>query len=183
MKNIFLQSIRFLLLITLVTGVFYPLAVSLIGQGIFRAKANGSIVELKGVAIGSELLAQKFSSMDSFWPRPSSSDYQTLPSGASNLGPTSQKLNDRIHETLKNYSEGDKVPYELLLMSGSGLDPHISPESAKFQVKRVSANGGYATGELIKLIDELTESPSFRILGRARVNVLKLNLALKELRK
>jgi len=168
---------------TLLTGVLYPLTVTIIGQTLFKDKANGSIVKVGSQNVGSELLAQKFSSQDTFWPRPSSSDFQSVPTGASNLGPTSQKLRDRITETAKSYSPNDKVPYELLLASGSGLDPHLSPEASKFQIKRIAAARGLKEEALESLIDQLTEPPSWGVLGRPRVNVLKLNLALQELRK
>ncbi|MBP7843547.1 MAG: potassium-transporting ATPase subunit KdpC [Proteobacteria bacterium] len=183
MRTIFFQSIRSLALMTLLTGVLYPLAVTLVGQGIFREKANGSIVKHENLSVGSVLLAQKFSSEDYFWSRPSSSDYQSVPGGASNLGPTSQKLKDRIESARKSYGVDDNVPHELLLSSGSGLDPHISPETAKFQVPRIAAKRGLKKEVLEELIGQLTELPTWGVLGRPRVNVLKLNLAINEFRK
>lgn len=178
-----MQSIRSLFVMTLLTGALYPLAVTMIGQVLFKDKAYGSLLKVGGVNVGSELLAQKFLSQDSFWPRPSSSDFQIIPTGASNLGPTSQRLSDRIAQSAQSYTANDKIPFELLLASGSGLDPHLSPQAAKFQIQRISRARGLKDKVLEDLVDQLTEPPSWGVLGRPRVNVLKLNLALQELRK
>jgi K+-transporting ATPase ATPase C chain len=183
MRTIFVQSIRALLVMTLLTGTLYPLVVTLVGQGLFLEKTKGSVIKRGDQIIGSELLAQQFLAPESFWSRPSNSNYQSVPTGASNLGPTSQKLNDRIQESLKNYPNEKNVPYELLMTSGSGLDPHVSPGTAKFQVKRISESTGINPGTIENLIDELTEPSTGGVLGRPRVNVLKLNLALQALKK
>lgn len=183
MRAIFLQSIRFLMLMILLTGVLYPLAITFLGQSFFKDKANGSVINIDNLAVGSELLAQKFLSQDSFWSRPSNSDYQSVPSGASNLGPTSKKLSDKIIEARKLYPSNLNVPYDLLLSSGSGLDPHISPEAARFQLARISSKSALSIEVLENLIEQHIELPTWGILGRPRVNVLNLNLALKALRK
>ncbi len=183
MGKIFIQSIRFLIVMTLVTGVFYPLAVTFIGQGLFQSKAQGSLVKDQDRSVGSELLAQKFSAPDAFWPRPSNSDYQSVPTSASNLGPTSQKLSDRIMEARKIYLTEDSIPYELLLSSGSGLDPHLSPEAARFQIGRIARSSGISADLLKNLVEQMTEPSLLGVFGRPTVNVLKLNLALRQLRK
>lgn len=183
MKKILLQSVIALGLMTLLTGVIYPLSVTLVARVLWPTKANGSIVRINNQIIGSELLAQQFTGETYFWPRPSATSYGTVPGGASNLGPTSQKLKDSINERRKSFSDDSNVPYELLLTSGSGLDPHISPMAAKYQISRIAEASGLSKGQLEALIDSNTESPIFGILGKERVNVLKLNLALNELKK
>ncbi len=182
MKNI-ISGIMLFAVLTVITGIIYPLLVTGVSQVMFPEKAQGSLVRLEGAAIGSDLIAQKFSSPAYFWPRPSASDYQTVPSAASNLGPTSaglkQIIEDRKRE-LAPYFSGP-VPAELLLASGSGLDPELSPEDALSQVAHVAKARGLSQVDqdrLIALVKENTESPQFHIFGQARVKVLRLNLAL-----
>ncbi|MBD1208313.1 MAG: potassium-transporting ATPase subunit KdpC [Ignavibacteria bacterium] len=183
-----LIALRLFLVMTLLTGVLYPLAVTGIAQGFFNAKANGSI--LKGAqnqALGSELLAQKFDSVIYFQSRPSACDYGTVASGASNKGPTSKALQDLVQErraafrTTNGLAAGQDVPGEMAFASGSGLDPHISPEAARLQVARVAKARAYndvQTQALTQLVERAVESPQFGIFGQERINVLRLNMAL-----
>lgn len=183
-----LIALRLFLVMTLLTGVLYPLAVTGITQGFFNAKANGSI--LKGAqnqALGSELLAQKFDSVIYFQSRPSACDYGTVASGASNKGPTSKALQDLVQErraafrTTNGLAAGQAVPGEMAFASGSGLDPHISPEAARRQVARVAKARAYndvQTQALTQLVERAVESPQFGIFGQERINVLRLNMAL-----
>ncbi len=188
-----LTALRLFLVMTILTGVLYPLVVTGIGQGLFSDKANGSI--LKGTqnqAIGSELLAQKFDSAIYFQSRPSACDYGTVASGASNKGPTSEALQKAVQErraafrASNNLASTQAVPSDMAFASGSGLDPHISPESAILQVPRVAKARTYneaQTQALKQLVERAVESPQFGILGVARVNVLKLNMALDRIPK
>ncbi|MBL7990222.1 MAG: potassium-transporting ATPase subunit KdpC [Candidatus Kapabacteria bacterium] len=188
-----LIALRLFLVMTLLTGVLYPLAVTGITQGFFNAKANGSI--LKGAqnqALGSELLAQKFDSVIYFQSRPSACDYGTVASGASNKGPTSKALQDLVQErraafrTTNGLAAGQAVPGEMAFASGSGLDPHITPEAARLQVARVAKARAYnevQTQALTQLVERAVESPQFGIFGQERINVLKLNVALDAVKK
>lgn len=187
MKTIF-TALRLFLVMSIITGVLYPLVVTGIGQGLFSDKANGSV--LKGAqnqAIGSELLAQKFDSAIYFQSRPSACDYSTVASSASNKGPTSKALQDLVKErravfrTANGLAAGQAVPGDMAFASGSGLDPHISPEAARLQVARIAKARTFdanKTQALQKLVDDAVESPQFGIFGQERVNVLKLNMAL-----
>jgi K+-transporting ATPase ATPase C chain len=186
-----LIALRLFLVMTLLTGVLYPLAVTGIGQGFFNAQANGSI--LKGAqnqALGSELLAQKFDSVLYFQSRPSACDYGTVASGASNKGPTSKALQDLVQErrvafrTANGLAAAQAVPSDMAFASGSGLDPHISPEALRLQVARVAKARAFdaaKTQALQKLVDDAVESPQFGVFGQERVNVLKVNIALDQL--
>ena len=156
-----MKALLHFILLTLLTGGVYPLAVTAAGRLFFPEQTGGSLVEKNGRLVGSRLLAQKFTRPDYFHPRPSATDYATLPSGASNLGPTSAKL---------------KKPSA----SGSGLDPHISPQAALAQVPRVAQARGIAPGRLMALIREHTEPPQWGLFGPPRVHVLRLNLRLDE---
>jgi K+-transporting ATPase ATPase C chain len=175
MKSI-VQSLRFVLVLTLLTGVVYPLAVTGFAKVLFRDKANGSLIVQGGKTVGSTLLAQKFEQPGFFWPRPSGADYATVASGASNKGPTSADLVKAIGERREKL--GPDAPADLLTASGSGLDPHLSPAASQFQAARVAAERKLSLEQVQQLIDANTEPPQFSILGEPRVNVLKLNLAL-----
>ncbi len=166
-----LTSIRALIVFTLLAGVLYPLAVTLAAQAIFPREANGS-----RLPNGSAMLAQKFTSPQYFWPRPSAADFATVASGASNQGSTSAKLRDQIAERRAAWGEG--APSDLLTASGSGLDPHISPEAARFQISRVAAARSLPTETVAAMVQRHVEPPQFGVFGQARVNVLELNLAL-----
>ncbi|MEI6055096.1 MAG: potassium-transporting ATPase subunit KdpC [Lentisphaerota bacterium] len=189
--KIVLQAICLFLLMMILTGVIYPLVITGISKGIFSYKANGSLLEKDGKITGSELIAQKFDSNSYFWSRPSATDFQTLPSCASNAGPTSKALRETIKARadflLKESSlpSSADVPEDLLFASGSGLDPHISPEAALFQMKRVAKYRNYddtMRGELDMMVQNSIEYPQFGFLGEPRVNVLLLNISLDNIK-
>jgi K+-transporting ATPase ATPase C chain len=176
--KVFLQSLRIYLVLTLLTGVVYPLAMTGIARLIFPKQANGSLVIDQGKLVGSELLGQKFESPRYFWPRPSSADYATIPSGASNKGPTSADLKKAIEERRAKF--GQEAPVDLLTASGSGLDGEISPEAAQWQVARVAAARGIAEGKVTALVTQNIQPRQFGFLGEPRVNVLRLNQQLDQ---
>jgi K+-transporting ATPase ATPase C chain len=191
MKNQILISLKMLLVMTILTGVLYPVLMTVIAQLVFPNKSNGSMIEKNGEVIGSELIAQKFQSDKYFWCRPSAIDYNPLPSGASNLGPTSKTLKDSVEERRKHFIEKNFlqpntiVPTEMLFASGSGIDSHISPEAAFLQVDRIAQARGFDNQQKIllkTLVQNHIETPQFGFLGESRVNVLKLNLALDEMK-
>lgn len=174
---------------TLLTGVMYPLFITLIGQVVFPNQSNGSLIVKDGKVIGSELIGQNFADSIYFQPRPSAINYNPLPSGASNLGLSSallkKQLNTRKLEFKKNnlLSDSISVPSEMLFASGSGVDPHISIEAAKLQINRIVKSRNINPDKsklLINLIDSLSEYPQFSVLGNQVVNVLSLNLKLDE---
>lgn len=175
MKTI-LQALRLFLLLTLLTGVAYPVIVTVAARLVFPNQAKGSVVSRDGKPVGSALLAQKFESPRYFWPRPSASDYATVPSGASNLGPTSEALKNAIAERRAKF--GVDAPVSMLTASGSGLDPHISPQAAAQQIARVAAARKLDPGHISTLVTENTEPPQWGVFGEPRVNVLALNLRL-----
>jgi K+-transporting ATPase ATPase C chain len=174
-----MQSIRIFLVLTLLTGIIYPLAMTGVAQLLFQKQANGSRIVENGNLIGSELLAQKFESPRYFWPRPSAADYATVASGASNKGPTSADLKKAIDERRATF--GTDAPVDFLTASGSGLDPHISPEAARSQIARVAAARNISIQKLSELVDRTIEPPQLGFLGEPRVNVLRLNRALDQL--
>jgi K+-transporting ATPase ATPase C chain len=182
--KLLIQSILLTIVFTVITGVLYPLAVTGIAQVAFKNKANGSLIEQNGQVVGSELLAQQFSGDKYFWPRPSAGSYAAVPSGASNYGPTSQKLHDAVATNAVTFRAAHKlpadapVPADMVFTSGSGLDPHISPEAARLQVGRVAAARGVSADSIEALVEKSIELPQLGFLGEPRVNVLKLNLAL-----
>lgn len=179
-------SILMTLLTTLLVGIVYPLIVTGVSRVIFRDKANGQLITRDGQAVGSRLIGQPFSSPGYFRPRPSAAGpagYDAGASTGSNLGPTSKKLIDRVRGDagrLQDENPGAPVPVDLVTTSGSGLDPHISPEAAEFQIPRVARERRIGTDEVSNLVLENTEGRTFGIFGEARVNVLLLNLALDE---
>jgi K+-transporting ATPase ATPase C chain len=189
MIKLIIQSIRQKVVWILVCGVLYPLAITAIAQLGFHDRANGSLVERGGQIVGSELIAQQFTGAEYFWPRPSAATYGTGPSGiagssGSNLGPTSAQLQTNVRNNAKALREAHKlpadapVPADLVFASASGLDPHISPEAARFQVARVAAARGMGEEQVKALLEKFVEPPQWGFLGEARVNVLMLNLAL-----
>lgn len=179
MKTLF-QALRLFLLLTLLTGVAYPLAVTAVTRLVFPNQTGGNLVYHEGKAVGSALLAQKFESTLYFWPRPSAGDYATVPSGASNLGPTSEALKKAIADRRAKF--GADAPMDMLTASGSGLDPHLSPQAAAWQVARVAAARGLDAERVAALVAEVTEPPQWGIFGEPRVNVLALNLRLDDLK-
>ena len=171
-----LQALRILLVLTVLTGLIYPLLATAMARLAFPQAANGSLLKWRDRSVGSILLAQKTEGPGYFWPRPSSADFATVASGASNKGPTSADLAKSIAERRRKF--GEDAPSELLTASGSGLDPHLSPEAAKYQAPRIAAERKIPLERVSALVDKLTEGPQFGFLGEPRVNVLALNLAL-----
>jgi len=169
-----------LVLMTVLTGIVYPLIVTDLGCCLFPSQASGSLIRHGERVLGSSLLAQKFEEPDLFWPRPSACDYATVPSGASNLGPTSAAFAKALSDRRKTY--GDNATGDLLAASGSGLDPDISPEAALSQIDRVAASRHLEKGHVQALVMAHVQPPQFGVFGQSRVNVLALNLDLAELR-
>jgi len=182
-------AIRTTIVTLVLTGLIYPFVMTGLAQVLFPWRANGSLVtDDRGQVVGSELIAQGFSNPAYFQPRPSAAGekgYDATASSGSNLGPTSKKLQDRINDDLKrlkseNPEAAGTIPAELVTTSASGLDPHLSPDSAHAQAPRVAKARGLSAGQLDTLIDEFTEGPSLGLLGEPRVNVLMMNLALDQ---
>jgi len=190
MKTQTIIAIKFLLVMTVLTGVIYPFSMTGVAQLIFPVKANGSLITKDGKIEGSKLIGQKFDSSIYFWSRPSAIDYNPVPSGASNLGPTSEKLKKQVNERRMLFAAGNSIadtsliPKEMMFASGSGLDPHISPEAALLQVERVVKYRHFDNNQkqrLLQSIKDLTELAQYSILGEDRINVLILNLELDKI--
>lgn len=186
-------ALRMLLVLTVVTGVLYPLAVTGIAQGLFNDKANGSIVKVDGQEVGSELIGQTWNIKGTdepdpkwFQPRPSNSGYDPLATGSSQLGASDATLVKVVGDAKKavaafNGVPESEVPKDAVTGSASAIDPHISPEYADIQIKRVAKANGLSEQQVAKLVDEHIEGRTAGFLGEPHVDVLKLNLALKEL--
>jgi len=179
------KGILLFVALSLLTGVLYPAAVTVLAQLIFPEQANGSIMYITdGTPIGSSLIGQPFSGPKYFWPRPSATTdypYNALASGGSNLGPTNKDLINQVGERVKSFRESgikEPLPSDLVMASASGLDPHISPEAAIIQVPRIAKERGMDEEKLRILVQAQIEGRQFGFLGAPRVNVLKLNLAL-----
>ncbi|MDX2226429.1 MAG: potassium-transporting ATPase subunit KdpC [Verrucomicrobiae bacterium] len=181
-----LESLRMLLMMTLLTGLLYPALVTLLGQGLFPGPSRGSLIVRDGMVIGSRLLAQKFSRPGYFQPRPSAVDYGTVPSGASQLGPASSTLQDRVAERRQNWQQSNPgstdIPPDMRSASGSGLDPHLTPAAARQQVLRIARIRGLEPSRIEALINTRIEGPDVGVFGQERVNVLMLNLELDTLK-
>jgi K+-transporting ATPase ATPase C chain len=189
MIKLTIQAIRQTLIWTVITGMIYPLVFTVFAQVAFKRQAEGSLIERDGKLVGSEFMAQQFQGTKYFWPRPSASTYGTGTSGlnagsGSNLGPTSAQLQTNVRTNAKALRDASKlpadapVPADLVYASASGVDPHISPEAARFQVSRVAGARGMGEDQVRALVEKYTEPPQLGFLGEARVNVLLLNLAL-----
>ena len=179
-------AVMILLALTVITGLFYPLAVTGLAQLFFPEQANGSLILRDGQALGSRLIGQPFTDPRYFWGRPSATapfPYNAAASGGSNLGPTNPALFEAVKARVAALRAADPgnqapIPVDLVTASASGLDPHISPAAADYQVPRIARARGLDEGALRRLVAAHTEGRQWGVLGEARVNVLLLNLAL-----
>jgi K+-transporting ATPase ATPase C chain len=182
-------AIAILIAMTFVTGVVYPAVVTAVAQVVFPNQANGSMIVVDGRTVGSSLIGQAFNEPQYFWGRPSAAGaegYDGSASAGSNLGPSSQDLIDRITaevDRLRASNGGGPVPVDLVTTSASGLDPHISPAAAEYQVARVAAARGMTEDAVRSIVARHTEGLTLGFLGQSRVNVLELNLDLDGLAK
>jgi len=179
----FISAILMTIVTTVILGLIYPLAITGIAQVAFPAKANGQLIERNGAVIGSKIIAQGFSSPGYFRPRPSAAGtgYDAANSAGSQLGPTNKKLIDNVKanvEAARKENPGAPVPIDLVTTSASGIDPHISPAAADFQVPRVARERGVSETDIRHLVEANTEGRQLGFLGEPRVNVLELNIAL-----
>ena len=190
MKNILRPALVLFFILTLVTGVAYPLLVTGVAQSLFATQAGGSLILRDGKPVGSNLIGQNFSEPQHFWGRPSATGpmpYNASASSGSNQGPLNPALTDAVKgriEALRAADPGNTapVPVDLVTASASGLDPHISLAAANFQVARVARARGLPVDQVQRLVAQQTETPLLPFLGEPRVNVLQLNLALEALR-
>lgn len=183
MTNQFRPAIIILALLTIVTGVIYPVFVTGMAQVAFPHQANGSLIEKDGMVIGSELIGQQFDDPKYFFGRPSAAGYNAAASAGSNYGAMNPALLDSVQTRINALKAADPdntlpVPVDLVTASASGLDPHISVASALYQVHRVATARGMVEADVIALVEQYTEGRQFGFLGEPRVNVLLLNLAL-----
>jgi len=184
-----LRGLGAVILLAVLTGLLYPLVITGLAQATFGAKAEGSLIRVDGRVVGSSSIGQLWEGEEWFHSRPSAVDYDASASSGSNLGPTSQDLADLIEERVQavlalesayhpGLSPAD-IPVDLLTASASGLDPHITPEAARFQAPRVASVRDLPLDDVLALIEEHTEGRDLGVLGQPRVNVLELNLALE----
>jgi K+-transporting ATPase ATPase C chain len=185
MSTHLLPAFRLTLVLTVLTGLIYPAAVTGIAQVVFPTQANGSLETLGGRVVGSRLIGQNFSKPQYFHPRPSAAGagYDAAASSGSNLGPASRKLIDRVKASIAQYRQENPgyagpIPADAVTASGSGLDPHISPANADIQAARVAAARGVDVGRVRGLVAAATEEPWLGLFGEPRVDVLALNLSL-----
>ncbi len=186
MKALIRPAVTLFVLLSAITGLIYPLLVTGIGQALFPAQAAGSLIERDGKLVGSRLIGQSFTDPKYFWSRPSAtSPYpnNAAASGGSNLGPLNPALKEAVESRVKALREADPgnaqpVPVDLVTASASGLDPHISPAAAEYQVARVARARGLAPATVRTLAAQQTEDRQWGVFGEPRVNVLELNLAL-----
>jgi K+-transporting ATPase ATPase C chain len=189
MSRLLRNSLMMLLVMTIITGIAYPLLVTGLSQLLFPSQANGSLIAKNGQPIGSTLIGQSFTEPKYFWGRPSATSPQAdngTGSGGSNIGPTNPALTDAVKQRIAALQAADPgnrapVPVDLVTSSGSGLDPEISPAAAQYQLARVAKARGISDGQLGLLIAQATSGRQLGLLGEARVNVLQLNLALDAL--
>ena len=190
MKTILRPALVLFVLLTLLTGVAYPLVVTGAAQALFPAQAAGSLIVRDGKPVGSELIGQNFSDPQHFWGRPSATGpmpYNAAASSGANQGPLNPALLDAVKGRIAALRAADPgntspVPVDLVTASSSGLDPHISPAAARYQVARVASARGLTLASVQALVDQQTEKPLMGFLGEPRVHVLRLNLALEALR-
>lgn len=190
MKNMLRPVLVLFAALTVITGIVYPVVVTAIGQAVFPHQANGSLIEKDGKPVGSALIGQSFNAPGYFWGRLSATTpnpYNAQSSGGSNLGPTNPALADEIKGRLNALHDADPtntapVPVDLVTASGSGLDPEISPAAAAYQAARVAKARGLTHEQVDVLIAQHTSGRQLGVLGEARVNVLKLNLALDQMK-
>jgi K+-transporting ATPase ATPase C chain len=187
MKKNLITAVLMTITTTVLLGIIYPLVVTGLAQLLFPDKARGQLIQKSGKVIGSRIIGQPFSGLGYFHPRPSAAGngYDAGNSGGSNLGPTNQKLVDRVKAdlaALQAENPGKPVPIDLVTTSGSGLDPHISPAAAEFQVPRVARERGLSEDQVRQLVRKHTAGRQLGFLGEPRVNVLELNLDLDSLR-
>jgi K+-transporting ATPase ATPase C chain len=186
MKKHLITALLMTIATTILLGVLYPLLITVVAQVVFKDKANGQLVTRNGEVVGSRIIAQPFTSAKYFHPRPSAAGngYDAANSGGTNLGPTNQKLIDRIQadaKTLHEENPSQPVPVDLITTSASGLDPEITPAAAEFQVPRIARERGLPESTVRDLVQKHTDQRDLGLLGEARVNVLELNLALDDL--
>ena len=187
MKKYILQSIRLTLVLTVLLCVIYPVLISFAGK-MSAGKGNGETITLNGKVVGYANIGQKFDQPQYFWSRPSAVAYNAAGSAGSNKGPSNpdylKEVQNRIDTLLKYhaYLKKSDIPADMVTASGSGLDPDISPEGAKIQLKRVAQNRHLKESEVAALVEKQTEKPLFGLFGPAKVNVLKLNVALDQLK-
>jgi len=184
MKKNLITAVLMTIATTVLLGILYPLLVTGLAQLIFPKQANGQLIQRDGLVVGSRLIGQSFSGPGYFHSRPSSAGaagYDATASGGSNLGPTNAQLISRVNgdvAKLQSENPGVPIPVDLVTTSGSGLDPHISPAAAEFQIRRVAAERKVPEAEVARLVQENSENRQWGFLGEPRVNVLELNLAL-----
>jgi len=185
MRQVLLPALLITLVLTVITGLVYPLVVTGLSQAVFHKQANGSLIVRNGKVVGSELIGQKFTQPQYFHGRPSGAGdgYDAANSGATNLGPTNQALITRVQDDIKKFraenpTYSGPIPADLVTTSASGLDPHISPASAYAQVDRVAKARGMSADAVRQLVDRRVEGRQLGIFGEPRVNVLALNLDL-----
>jgi potassium-transporting ATPase KdpC subunit len=183
MKRNLITAILMTMVTTVLLGIIYPLLITLLAQGLFHDKANGQLIARNGNVIGSRIIGQPFVSEAYFHSRPSAAGngYYAANSSASNLGPTNHTLIDRVDASVAQYKAENPtqpVPIDLVTTSGSGLDPHITPAAAIFQIARVAKSRGMTEAQLRLLVAKHTEGRQLGFLGEPRVNVLELNLEL-----
>src|SRR5262245_19568900 len=180
-----IQSLRILVVFTVITGIAYPLVITGVSQVAFKDQANGSLIVKDGKVVGSRLIGQAFSDPKYFWTRPSATSprpYNGASSAGSNQGPTNPALQEAVESRIKDLGGQTPVPADLVTASGSGLDPHISPAAAQYQIPRISKARGIPEERLRELVQKYTEGRQLGGLGEPRVNVLELNLALDGLK-
>ncbi|HET9696855.1 MAG TPA: potassium-transporting ATPase subunit KdpC [Terriglobales bacterium] len=186
MKKNLITSVLMTIATTLLLGLMYPLVVTALAQVIFPKQANGQLIQRNGTIVGSRIIGQGFSGAGYFHSRPSATTvpYDAANSAGSNLGPTNQKLIDRVRQdvaALHLENPNEPIPIDMVTTSASGFDPEITPAAAEFQLPRVAKERGMAVDQLRALVKKHTEGRQFGFLGEPRVNVLELNLALDEM--